>query len=159
LVRTNLAEAAAVRAASEQLASRGTLCVQRQLSGVEVSIGAVRDALGPMLVVGAGGTLVEVLDDTALRVAPVSRAEAQAMLRELRLEPLLGGYRGGTPVDRDALVGTIVAVSDLVVTVPEIAELDLNPVFASEHGCWAADGRLRLAEPAAEHRRPLAPEV
>lgn len=126
------------------------LSVQRQLSGVEMAVGVFRDELGPVVMVAAGGTLVEMLGDAAREMAPVSAAQARDMIGRLRASALLDGYRGAEAVDLGALAELIAAVSELAVAVPEIAELDLNPVFVSPAGALAADARctLRPAEPA-----------
>jgi len=125
------------------------LSVQRQLSGVELAVGVLRDELGPVVMVAAGGTLVEMLDDAAREMAPVSAAQARDMIGRLRASALLDGYRGAEAVDLGALAELIAAVSELAVAVPEITELDLNPVFVSPAGALAADARCTL--------RPVAP--
>lgn len=114
--------------------------------GVEMAVGAFRDEqFGPVVMAGQGGVLVEALDDAAFRVAPVDAAEARAMLGELRARRLLAGPRGRAPADLDALAGIIAAVSELAADRPEIAELDLNPVFALPSGAAVADARVVLA--------------
>jgi acyl-CoA synthetase (NDP forming) len=130
--------------------SSPVLSVQQQLSGVELAVGVFRDELGPVVMVAAGGTLVEMLDDAAREMAPVSAAQARDMIGRLRTAALLDGYRGAEAVDLGALAELIAAVSELAVAVPEIAELDLNPVFVSPAGVLAADARctLRSAAPA-----------
>jgi acetate---CoA ligase (ADP-forming) len=120
------------------------LSVQRQLGGVEMAVGVFRDELGPVVMVAAGGTLVEMLDDAAMELAPVSADQARGMISGLRAAALLDGYRGGQSVDVAALAEVIAAASELAVAVPEIAELDLNPVFASAAGALAADARCTL---------------
>jgi acyl-CoA synthetase (NDP forming) len=120
------------------------LSVQRQLSGTELAVGIYRDQLGPVVMVAAGGTLVEMLDDAAREMAPVSPAQAHGMISRLKASALLRGYRGADAADTDALAELIAAVSELAVAVPEIAELDLNPVFVSDAGALAADARCTL---------------
>ena len=104
--------------------------------GVEMIIGVSRDPdFGPMIGVGLGGVLVEVLDDFVLSPAPVDAAEADRMLRELRGRRLLDGVRGAPPADVDALVGLLVAVSELAAAVGGALEaLDLNPVIVHPRG-------------------------
>ena len=110
---------------------------------VEVLVGLTRDPqFGPVIAVGMGGVLTEVLHDVCLRVAPVDEAEARRMLASLRGQPLLEGHRGRPACDISALAGLISRVSDLPFVYPEIGELDLNPVFCSETGCEAADARV-----------------
>jgi len=118
--------------------------VQQMLTGgQEVIIGAVTDgSFGKLVAFGLGGVLVEVLKDITFRLAPVSREEALSMLDGIQAAEMLKGVRGGDPVDRAALADMIVRVSELVDDFPEIAELDLNPVFATKDGAIAADVRI-----------------
>jgi len=114
--------------------------------GIETVVGAFRDVqFGPVVMVGLGGVLVAALDDVVFRLAPVDESEAQAMLGELRARRLLDGVRGRLPADLLALCDVVVAVSVLVAERPEIAELDLNPVFALSTGAAVADARVVLA--------------
>lgn len=142
-------EAAAV-AMQARFAARGTplegFLVQRQLAaGVEVLIGVTQDpSLGPLLVAGIGGTAVELYKDVAFCVTPVSDADAAAMLDRLRGKALLDGFRGAPAVNRAALVDILVRMSALVELVPELAELDLNPVIATADGAVAVDARVRM---------------
>lgn len=123
------------------IAESTTLSVQRQLGGVEIAIGIKRDPLGPLCMVSAGGTLIELIDDAAVRLAPVTPDEALEMLRGLRAWPLFDGYRGQPRVDVDALACLVSLVSELPAALPELQELDLNPVFVGESGCRIADAR------------------
>lgn len=124
-----------------------TFAVQRQLSGIEIAIGIRRDPLGALCLVGAGGRLVELLADTAVAMAPLSTDEARGLLRKLRIWPLLAGFRGDPAVDVDQLLDLMVRASLVADAVPEIAELDLNPVFATSDGVAIADARCLLTEP------------
>lgn len=123
--------------------------LQRQVSGgIEALVGVTTDAVfGPLLVCGLGGTLVEVLADVAFRLTPVSNVDATEMLQHLRAQVLLDGYRGAPPGDREALIDLLLHVSALVESVPELQELDLNPVkvLAPGEGVVALDARMRLA--------------
>jgi acyl-CoA synthetase (NDP forming) len=113
--------------------------------GIEIVAGAFRDVqFGPVVMVGLGGVLVEALDDVVFRLAPVDEAEAQAMLGELRARRLLTGMRGRPAADLRALARVVAAVSVLAAHRPEIAELDLNPVFALPAGAAVADARVVL---------------
>ena len=105
-------------------------------AGVEMIVGVSRDPdFGPMLAVGLGGVLVEVLDDVALSPAPVDAAEAAEMLRALRGRRILDGVRGEPPADVDALVGLLVAVSEFAAAACGVLEaLDLNPVIVHPRG-------------------------
>jgi len=122
--------------------------VQEQLpleDGVETIVGMNRDPqFGPVVLFGLGGIFVEVMEDTAVRVAPVSEPEARAMIDEISAAPLLRGARGREPVDVDALVEVVQRLSQLVTDVPAIAELDINPVLATPDGATAVDLRLTL---------------
>ena len=120
--------------------------VQQMLAGgQEVIIGAVTDpAFGKLVAFGLGGILVEVLKDITFRLAPASEEDALSMLDGIAAAEILRGVRGAPPVDRAALANMIERVSALVADFPEISEMDLNPVFASEHGATAADVRIVL---------------
>ena len=119
--------------------------VQRQVGGLEVIVGAVTDpSFGKLVAFGLGGVLVEVLKDVTFRLAPTSAGDAAAMLDSIEAAHVLRGVRGGDAIDRAALTGVIKRVSDLVTDFPEIAELDLNPVFASGSEAVAADVRVLL---------------
>ena len=112
----------------------------------EVLIGVSRDPqFGPVVAFGLGGIYTEVLRDVALRVAPVGPAEALEMIRSLKGYPILAGARGQAPCDLDALAEMVARVSELPLAHPEIAEIDLNPVFASSAGAVAGDARIIYA--------------
>ena len=114
-------------------------------AGTEVLIGTVTDpTFGKIVAFGLGGVLVEVLKDVTFRLAPASKDDALSMLDGIRAAEILRGVRGGAAVDRDALADLVVRVSRLAADFPEIAEVDLNPVFASENGVMAADVRILL---------------
>lgn len=113
--------------------------------GVEVIIGMSKDVqFGPVLMFGLGGILVEVLKDVAFRIVPVTRHDAEEMIRELKGYPLLQGYRGQEPADIPSLGQLIVKVSEFVEQYPQIKELDLNPVFAYKDRAIAVDARIIL---------------
>jgi acetyl coenzyme A synthetase (ADP forming)-like protein len=120
--------------------------IQQMLTGGhEVIIGAVTDpAFGKLVAFGMGGVLVEVLKDITFRLAPASSEDALSMLDGIQAAEILRGVRGAKPVDREALASMIQRVSALVADFPEISELDLNPVFATEQGATAADVRVVL---------------
>ncbi len=116
-----------------------------QLAGVEVAVGALRDpSFGPVVMVGLGGIWVEVLDDVAFALAPLTHAEARDLLLGLRGAALLTGGRGTAAVDLDALAAVVVRAGDLLVTRPAIAGLDLNPVLASAAGAVAVDWKITV---------------
>ncbi|QGA82574.1 acetate--CoA ligase alpha subunit [Halomicrobium sp. LC1Hm] len=114
-------------------------------AGTETILGVNRDPqFGPLVLFGLGGIFVEVLEDTTLRVAPVSEPDARSMLDDIESAPLLRGARGRDPVDEDALVETIQRLSQLVTDFPAIVELDINPLVATNDGVAAIDLRLTL---------------
>lgn len=120
--------------------------VQQMIKGgQETIIGAMSDdSFGKLVAFGMGGVLVEVLKDVTFRLAPATREDAASMLDGIQAAEILKGVRGGKPVNREALQDTIVRVSQLVSDFPEISEMDLNPVFASDEGAVAADVRIVL---------------
>ncbi|NJN97694.1 MAG: acetate--CoA ligase family protein, partial [Anaerolineales bacterium] len=120
--------------------------VQELVRGQEVIIGGLRDPqFGPLLMFGLGGIFVEILRDVAYRLAPASRAELEAMVREVKGYPLLTGARGREPVNLPALIQTLQAAAWLLADFPEITELDLNPVLAGPEMAVVADGRAVLS--------------
>ncbi|MFO1308480.1 MAG: acetate--CoA ligase family protein [Burkholderiales bacterium] len=111
--------------------------------GQEVIIGAVSDpSFGKLVAFGLGGVLVEVMKDVTFRLAPATKDDALSMLDGIAAAEVLKGVRGSEPVNRNALATVIRNVSQLVADFPEIAEMDLNPVFASKKGAVAADVRI-----------------
>ena len=115
-------------------------------AGVEISVGVVRDpGFGPLLVVAAGGTLVELLADRVVACPPVSHAAARRLLDGLRIRPLLDGWRGRPAVDIDALVDVIVAFSQMAVEIGDVVDaVEANPVIASPHGVVAVDALVQV---------------
>jgi acetyl coenzyme A synthetase (ADP forming)-like protein len=128
--------------------------VQKMMGGgQEVIVGAVTDkSFGKLVAFGLGGVLVEVMKDITFRLAPASRSDALSMLDGIQAAEILKGVRGAKGVDRAALAGIIQNVSKLVTDFPEIAELDLNPVFATDKGAMAVDVRILIDENAAATR-------
>lgn len=115
--------------------------------GIEVIIGMSRDAqFGPVLMFGLGGVWVEILEDTSLRIIPVTQKDAAEMIREIKGYQLLTGYRGQVPVDIPKLEDFLLAVSDFVEQNPIVKELDLNPVIAYTDGAIAVDARVILED-------------
>ena len=124
---------------------RGCLVAPMAPRGVETIIGTKLDPqFGPVILFGLGGILVEVLKDVSTRVLPISRDAARKMLGELKGAEILDGFRGKPPVDKDALVELLLAISELVQAYPEIRELDLNPVVAHARGATVVDARILL---------------
>ncbi len=119
--------------------------VQPVLAGVEVACGVVRDSVfGPLVRIAAGGVATEVLKDEVYLVPPVSSADVGRAMRGLRLWPLLEGYRGSEGVDVEALESILVGVGQLVVDVPEVSDLDLNPLLVAPDGVHCVDVKVRL---------------
>ena len=146
-VRLGLGSGAEVAEAAAELLglAKGTrVLVQHQHQGVELLVGGVRDPeFGAMVVAGFGGVLVEAQRDVRLAVAPVDIQQALAMLSSLRGAAVFRGLRGSPPVHLDFVADIIVAIADLMVVHPQIAELDLNPLLAGPDGCVAVDWRIR----------------
>jgi acetyl coenzyme A synthetase (ADP forming)-like protein len=116
---------------------------QMLLGGQEVIVGAVTDgSFGKLVAFGLGGVLVEVLKDITFRLAPATKQDALSMLDGIQAHEMLKGVRGSDPANRDAIADIIVNVSKLVTDFPEIAEMDLNPVFATKDAAIAADVRI-----------------
>ena len=157
-VALGLADAEAARCAGEAMLARISAAhpearlqgfsVQqmiRRKQAHELFCGIATDpAWGPVLMVGAGGTAVEVLADRALRLPPLGRAEALAMLGETRISRLLSGYRDVPATPPEAIADVVCALSRLVEALPEVAELDINPLLADADGVIALDGRVVL---------------
>ncbi|HLH21907.1 MAG TPA: GNAT family N-acetyltransferase [Chloroflexota bacterium] len=154
-VRLDLRGAGAVRAAAQEMAATltragqpptGFLVQQMVPAGVEMIAGLVHDPqFGPLLACGAGGTLVELLRDVAVRLTPLTTDDAHAMVRELKTYPLLEGFRGQPPADVAALEDALLRLSALAEDRPEVAELDCNPIVVLARGACILDARIRLA--------------
>jgi acetyl coenzyme A synthetase (ADP forming)-like protein len=129
---------------------------QMLLGGQEVIVGAVTDgSFGKLVAFGLGGVLVEVLKDITFRLAPATKDDALSMLDGIQAHEMLKGVRGSDPANRDAIADIIVNVSKLITDFPEIAEMDLNPVFATKDHAIAADVRIVVDfEPKPPRPRP-----
>ena len=144
---SDMMSAVARRAPSARI--EGAMLQPMILGGRELIVGARRDDnFGHVVLVGAGGIFVEILRDVAMRLAPFDAETARDMIGSLRIHPVLEGRRGQAPADQDALVATILALVRLVDDVPEIAEIDLNPIRVMDagQGCVALDARIRLGD-------------
>src|SRR3954464_1866640 len=130
--------------------------IQQMLTeGTEVLVGAIKDpSFGPVVTFGLGGILVEVLRDVTFRLAPVSGETALEMVNGIRTAEILHGVRGRPGVDIQGLADIIQAVSELVTDFPEITEVDLNPVLATEDGATAVDARFIVAFDQEDTRPP-----
>lgn len=120
--------------------------VAEMLTGLELIVGAKLDfQFGPVILLGIGGTAVEIYQDTATRMAPLKPADVQSMLACLRGRPLLTGHRGAAGVNLAQLTELMLRFSDLVMALGErIDSIDLNPVFCSPERCVAGDARIML---------------
>jgi acyl-CoA synthetase (NDP forming) len=160
VIRLNLADAAAVEAAylavmaaaeraGPQVEIRGVLIQQMIPPGLEMMIGGRVDAMfGPMVVVGFGGVLVELLNDTQAAIAPISPAQAMRLLQRLRGHRLFDGYRGGAPVDLGQLAALVSQVSVFIADQREtLGEIDINPVICSGAKLVAVDALIVRAPP------------
>jgi acetyltransferase len=136
---------ARVRAAAPDAEVQGLLVQSMVTGGHELLLGVVRDPqFGPLVLVGFGGIHVEVLQDTAARLAPIGPAGALAMLEELRMAPVLRGVRGAPPVDRQALAGVIARFARLATDLPELIEIEINPLVVGPARVVALDARATL---------------
>jgi acetyl coenzyme A synthetase (ADP forming)-like protein len=157
-VRLNLPDPTAVRQAFTDIQARlaqqnkseamdGVLIQPMIPGGVELMVGMTEDPLfGPLVAFGLGGVYVEILRDVCFRITPLTDRDAHEMIRSIRGYPLLEGYRGHAPADRAAVEDLLLRVARLVEEVPEIVELDLNPVIALPpgQGCFIVDARVRV---------------
>lgn len=160
-VHLHLANAQEVRRAFERIREKlvsekreqemeGVLVQPMLTGGVELMIGVADDPLfGPLIAFGLGGIHVEILGDVCFRVTPLTDHDASEMVRSIRGYRLLEGYRGHAPADIPALQDLLLRISRLVQEVPEISEMDLNPIFAFSpgQGCSIADARIRVKDP------------
>ncbi|HET7865857.1 MAG TPA: acetate--CoA ligase family protein, partial [Burkholderiaceae bacterium] len=157
-VRLQLADASAVReAADAMLAQVRRVRPQARIQGFtvqrmaqrpgahELIIGASVDpAFGPVLLFGQGGTAVEVLADRALALPPLNRVLARELVSRTRVARLLAGYRDRPAADLDAVCDVLISVAQMLADLPQLAELDINPLWADEHGVIALDARVRV---------------
>jgi succinyl-CoA synthetase beta subunit len=149
-VKTGIRDAPGLREAMDRFASldgyEGTL-VEETVQGLELIAGAkVDEQFGPVILLGIGGTSVEIYQDTVIRMAPLEPRDVVSMVKGLRAHELLEGYRGADPVDMDALTETLVAFSRLVTELEDrIESVDLNPLICSPDRCVVADARILLA--------------
>ncbi|MDX9848996.1 MAG: acetate--CoA ligase family protein [Anaerolineaceae bacterium] len=157
-IQLGLNDAESVRQAFQEMISQirekmpkarieGVLIEALAPKGQEVIIGMKRDpGFGPMMMFGLGGIFVELFKDVSFRVAPLTRSDAYDMIQTTRAAKLLTGYRGQKPADLDAVVDTILRLSQLAVDFEEIEEIEINPLLVLENGCLALDGRVILKQ-------------
>ncbi len=154
-VKLNLRDADAVRAAAQSMAGLGTgLYVERMVTGGigELIVGVTRDPLfGPVMTVGSGGVMVELMKDSATLLLPSSREDIETSLRSLKLFPLLDGFRGRAKADVGAAVAVILGIADFALShANDLEELEVNPliVCAEGHGAWVADALMVVSNDA-----------
>jgi acetyltransferase len=162
-VRLNITNAQAVRTAYNELLDEvAQKAPQAQIDGVlvepmyssrhgrELLVGVTRDPIfGPIITFGAGGTAVEVLHDRAVALPPLNRFLAESLIEHTRTAKLLGAYRNQPPVEMDALVQALIRISEMVCELPQVVEMDINPLVADSSGVLALDCRIVVS-----HRAP-----
>jgi len=131
------------------------MLIEEMVSGLELIIGAkIDEQFGPVVMLGMGGTGVEIYQDISLRMAPIGSDDVASMIKCLKGGRLLSGYRGGVVVNRNELTRTLICFSEFVMAVAEMIEsIDLNPVMCSAERCVVADARIILA--AANNSTPI----
>ncbi|MGE3664862.1 MAG: acetate--CoA ligase family protein, partial [Pseudonocardia sp.] len=148
-VRLGLLDAGDVRSAAAELLARfPALLVERLVCGAvaELLVGVETDpAFGPRLSLGIGGVLTELVRDVAHLLLPASAAEIRQALLGLRCAPLLAGYRGAPPADLDLLVTVVARVTELVLDMPDVVGLEINPLIVTADGAWACDALVVTA--------------
>ncbi|MBW1686609.1 MAG: GNAT family N-acetyltransferase [Deltaproteobacteria bacterium] len=156
--RPQVAEAFSQMAAELGDAMGGAV-VQRMVdAGVETIVGVVhQENFGPLVMFGLGGIATDLLGDRAYRILPLTDLDVRDLVRSLKSAPLLFGYRGSPPANVKALEELLLRVGRMAAEIPEIVELDLNPVIVSQEGAVAVDAKLRVApyapRPELAHRR------
>jgi len=141
-VAINLDSWAAVRAAVERIGAP-VIVQQMAPSGVEFLVGSVRDPVfGPLIAFGPGGVNAELIDDAHFALAPLTDVDVDELLSGGAAGRLVRGYRGAPAADAHALADLLHRLATLAVEIPELAELDLNPVIAGPQGCVAVDARV-----------------
>jgi len=155
-VKVNINDKAAVEAGFDSIMrscrasypdanSEGIVVQPMEKSGTEIIIGMTQDEqFGPVIMFGLGGVLVEIINDVAFRVIPLDERDASELIKEIKGYKLLEGYRGAEPVDISFLEQIILKLSLLIDTTPDIAEVDMNPVFAYSDGAVVVDARIVL---------------
>jgi acetyltransferase len=132
----------------------------RARRGREICIGLVTDApFGPVITFGAGGTMIELIDDRAMELPPLNQFLARRLIERARVAETLGEWRGASAVDREALEQVLLRVSEMVCELPQLREMDINPIIVDENGAVAVDARIVIdsAPQAASGRQSLPP--
>jgi len=135
----------AVAEAVPEAEIEGVLITPMISGGVEVIMGMLRDPqFGPAVMFGLGGIFVEILKDVIFELAPVERPEAERMIKSIKGYPLLAGARGSQPCHLESLIDIVTGISRLSLEIPEIKEIDLNPVLATPERSFVLDARILL---------------
>jgi acyl-CoA synthetase (NDP forming) len=142
----------ALREMKESLAEKapkarieGFLLEEMIPAGLELILGGLRDPqFGPAVMFGTGGFAVELVKDVSFRLAPLNREEVFAMMKEVKSYPLLTGFRGSKPVDMEKLAFAVMALSDILLEIEAIREIEINPLLVCERGAVAVDARVVL---------------
>ena len=150
-VALNLTDEEELRVAFSAISDRlqkqmtGAMVQQMVPGGVEVVVGATLDpTFGPLVLYGTGGILVELLKDVAFRIHPLTDADAEEMINEVKGSAMLRGWRGAPPADEAALRDIILRISALLTACPEICEMDVNPIKVLQRGAIVVDARVRV---------------
>jgi succinyl-CoA synthetase beta subunit len=152
-VKLNIRNEAEVKAVYDDMMERARnsrfqvngILVAETATGTEFIIGSLRDKqFGPLVMLGLGGIFVEIYKDVSYRLAPVQPIDVKDMIAELKGKRMLEGFRGKEKVDTEALIKAVVSVSQLLADFPNIAEMDLNPIFGNSRGVKVADARIML---------------
>jgi len=128
-----------------QIEGAKSILIQPMICGKEIFIGAKREAnFLPIVMCGLGGIFIEVLKDVSVNMVPISKTEASKMIENLKAYPILKGVRGQDGINLEKFANLICKISDLLVSTPEIAELDINPLMATVDDIVAVDVRIRI---------------
>jgi len=123
----------------------GVLVQKMAPKGTEVIIGGLKDPqFGQTLMFGLGGVFVEILKDITFRIAPIEETDARSMITEIKAYPILKGFRGQEPVDQEAIVRILLDASKMLMDLPEVNQMDLNPIMAYNKGASVVDARILL---------------
>ena len=123
----------------------GILVQEMAPNGTEVIVGSTYDpTFGPTIMFGLGGIFVEILKDVSFRLAPITKTDAEEMVKEIKAYKILEGVRGMPPADQETIVEILLATSEMLMECPEIKELDMNPVLVYEEGAKVVDARVIL---------------
>ena len=120
----------------------GILVQEMAPDGTQVIVGSTKDpTFGPTIMFGLGGIFVEVLKDVSFRLVPITRVDAEEMVREIKAYKILEGVRGMPPADQETILDILMKTSEMLVECPEIKELDMNPILVYEKGAKIVDAR------------------